>query len=284
MQIKSVAILANPRAGTGKATDLSGWLQDQLKQKNISSTIFTNEWPTTTLLDQFTDCWIIGGDGTINYFINHYSNCKLPLALFNGGTGNDFAWKLYGNLNDPQKLNLILNSSPKLIDAAKVNDRLYINCLGVGFDGEVLQSMKAIRFIGGHYGYLLAVIYKLFGFRESTISITSETEKWEAPFLLAMVVNSSRAGGGFYIAPPAEVNDGLLNMVLCQKLPLWKRLWYLPIIKSGKHLALPFVIPRLVKKINIRSQKELPIQMDGELFFANNLEIQVLPNQFLFRY
>ena len=54
MQIKSVAILANPRAGTGKATDLSGWLQDQLKQKNISSTIFTNEWPTTTLLDQFT--------------------------------------------------------------------------------------------------------------------------------------------------------------------------------------------------------------------------------------
>ena len=144
--------------------------------------------------------------------------------------------------------------------------------------------MKAIRFIGGHYGYLLAVIYKLFGFKENTITIETATEKWEAPFLLAMVVNSSRAGGGFYIAPPAEVNDGLLNMVLCQKLPLWKRVWYLPIIKYGKHMTLPFVIARWVKKFNITSSKVLPIQMDGELFFADKLEIQVLSNQFLFRY
>ena len=99
-----------------------------------------------------------------------------------------------------------------------------------------------------------------------------------------MVVNSSRAGGGFDIAPTAEINDGALNMVLCKKLPIWKRLWYLPIIKSRKHLTLPFVIHKLGTHFNIQCEKELPIQMDGELFFANKLEIKVLPKQFLFRY
>jgi hypothetical protein len=89
--------------------------------------------------------------------------------LFDGGTGNDFAWKLYGDISLEERMNLIISANPKSIDAGKVNDKLYINCLGVGFDGEILQSMKAIRFIGGQYGYLLAVLYKIFRFKETTI-------------------------------------------------------------------------------------------------------------------
>ena len=284
MQIKSVAILANPIAGSGKATKIANQLQQFLAYKNIANTVYTRHWPTNDLLTEFSDCWIIGGDGTINYFINQYPNCKSCISLFNGGTGNDFAWKLYGDTSLEERINLILSATPKLIDAGKVNDKLYINCLGVGFDGESLQSMKASRFIGGHYGYLLAVLYKIFRFKETTIKIESESENWYEKFLLAMVVNSSRAGGGFDIAPTAEINDGALNMVLCKKLPIWKRLWYLPIIKSGKHLTLPFVIHKLGTHFNIQCEKELPIQMDGELFFANKLEIKVLPKQFLFRY
>jgi YegS/Rv2252/BmrU family lipid kinase len=284
MLITSVAILANPIAGSGKAASIASKLQEVLTNYHISNTVYIRQWPTHELLDEFSDCWIIGGDGTINYFINHYPHCKSCISLFDGGTGNDFAWKLYGNISLEQKIKLLLSATPKLIDAGQVNDKLYINCLGVGFDGEILQSMKAIRFIGGHYGYLLAVLYKIFRFRETTIKIKSETESWHEKFLLAMVVNSSRAGGGFNIAPPAEINDGALNMVLCKKLPIWKRLWYLPIIKSGKHLALPFVVHQLGKHFTIQCEQELPIQMDGELFFASQLEIKVLSNQFLFRF
>jgi YegS/Rv2252/BmrU family lipid kinase len=284
MQIKSVAILANSKAGSGKAAKIAQKLAKVVTENNIPYTLFIAIWPSAELLETFSDCWVIGGDGTINYFINQYPHCKSCISLFDGGTGNDFAWKLYGNTSLEQKIHLILSTTPKLIDAGKVNDKLYINCLGVGFDGEILQSMKAIRFIGGHYGYLLAVLYKIFSFKETNLHIKCATEHWNEKFLLAMVVNSSRAGGGFNIAPPAEINDGELNMVLCKRMPIWKRLMYLPIIKSGKHLALPFVIHKLGKKFTIQSEKELPIQMDGELFFAKDLEIEVLAKQFLFRY
>lgn len=284
MQIKSIALLGNPKAGKGKSNHIANWLKEKLYTKNIPSTVYSTNWPTENELNTFSDCWIIGGDGTINYFINNYPNCKLPLALFNGGTGNDFAWKLYGSISIESKFEHVMNATPKRIDAGKVNEYLFINCLGIGFDGEIVQSMNAIRFLGGVIGYQLAVLYKIITFKESKIKIETVDEQWDEKLLLALIVNSPRAGAGFYIAPTAEINDGELNMVLCKKMPVWKRLFYLPIIKKGKHLHYPFIIHRLGKQFSIDIKKELPIQMDGELFHSRRLNVEILPGQFLFRY
>ena len=282
MQISNVAILENPAAGKGRAIQLSAWLKRQLHVKNITCTVFNEKWPSS--FDEFSDIWIIGGDGTINYFINHYPDCQLPLALFKGGTGDDFAWKLYGEISKEEQLELILKSTPQYVDAGKFNETLFINCLGVGFDGAVLESMSTIRFIGGHFGYLLEVIKKIFSFKEHSFIITADEEKWTEEFLLVMINNSSRAGGGFFVAPNASINDGKLDMVLCKKLPVLKRLKYLPIIEKGKHLHLPFIVHHLGEKFSIQCNNEIPVQVDGELLFAKELKVEVLPKQFLFRY
>lgn len=282
MQISSVAILENPKAGKGRSGQIAGWLSNELAARSINTVIFRESWPDN--FDTFSDIWLIGGDGTINYFINHYPHCHKPIALFKGGTGNDFAWKLYGDSSDAEQLEQVLNAGPKYIDAAKCNDMLFINCLGVGFDGEIIRCMNAIRLLGGHLGYLLAVILKIFTFREYTFRISTIKETWNEPFLLVMVVNSSRAGGGFSVAPDAEINDGKLDMVLCKKLPVLKRLKYLPVIKKGKHMHLPFVIHRMQEKCSIQCNREMPVQVDGELLLAKELLIEVLPAKFLFRY
>ncbi len=281
-QIRSVAILENPKAGKGGSAKLSGWLCDELAARSIPYNLFKEHWPQH--FKDFSDIWLIGGDGTVNYFINHYPNCDKPIAIFKGGTGNDFAWKLYGDKSDAAQLEQVWNAVPTYIDAAKFNDTLFINCLGVGFDGEIIHSMKTIRFLGGHLGYLLAVVLKIFSFREYTLHITTIDETWNEPFLLAMIVNSSRAGGGFFIAPDAAIHDGKLNMVLCKKLPVWKRLKYLPVIKSGKHMHLPFIVHRMQEKFMIQCEKEMAIQIDGELRYAKELLVEVLPSKFLFRY
>jgi diacylglycerol kinase family enzyme len=282
-KITSVAILTNTQSGKHKGENTAQWLNSKLSILGIQSSIFTNDWPSNETLHSFTDCFIIGGDGTINFFINRYPDCKIPLVLFNGGTGNDFAWKLYGGLSNEALLESIFQRTPQYIDAGKVNDRLYINCLGIGFDGEIVASMKTIRFIGGHFGYLLAVMYKILFFKESFLKIRTAEQQIEGYFLLALFVNSSRAGGGFFIAPTAQINDGYLDMVLANQMPVWKRLWYLPIIKKGKHLHYPFITHQLGKTFTIESDNPLPIQLDGELFYAKKLEICNLSNQFLFR-
>ncbi len=282
--ITNVAILANPKAGGGKAMMTANWLGAALTKKKISFSIYSAQWPNEEKLNNFSDCWVIGGDGTINYFINQYPTCKLNLALFNGGTGNDLAWKLYGNSNLTERFYQVLQATPKNIDAGIVNSKLYINCMGVGFDGEIIKSMKTIRFLGGTVGYMLAVIIKILGFNEKEFSIQTEKGHFHGKYLLALIVNSSRAGGGFYIAPDAKINDGLLDMVLCDALPIWKRIIYLPIIKGGKHMHLPFVKKSLGKAFSIQCKEEMPIQVDGELIFAKDIQVNVLENQFRFRY
>lgn len=282
MPITAIAILENTAAGNGDVSRIAHWLSVELTNRQIVSSIFNQQWPVS--LAEYSDIWLIGGDGTINYFINHYPDCDKPIALFKGGTGNDFAWKLYGDCSIAEQLEKVLIAKPQLIDAGKFNNTLFINCIGIGFDGEIIRSMNAIRFLGGHVGYLLAVILKIFSFREYTFSIHTKNEHWKEKFLLVMVGNSSRAGGGFIIAPDAAINDGELNMVLCKKLSVWKRLRYLPIIKKGKHMHLPFVIHRPGFQFSIHSEKEMSVQADGELLFAKDIEVSIIPGKFLFKF
>ena len=84
-----IAIATNTLAGSGKAVKLAAAIQTILTKKKITSQIFTEkEWDNR--LYQFDQVWIAGGDGTVNYFVNQYNDIKIPLCIFNGGTGNDF--------------------------------------------------------------------------------------------------------------------------------------------------------------------------------------------------
>lgn len=282
MKPSAVAILENPRAGKGHAGALSGWLLQELSKRSIPARAYRDPWPEN--FDAYSDIWLIGGDGTINYFINRYPGCDKALALFKAGTGNDFAWKLYGNKNHAAQLEQVLEARTRQVDAGSCNGQLFINCLGLGFDGEVIRSMRSIRLLGGHIGYLLAVMKKIFGFREHRFSIQCSEGRWQQEFLLAMIVNSSRAGGGFFVAPDASIEDGKLDMVLAGKLSLLKRLRYLPVIKRGQHMHLPFIIHKQVSSCQISCDVEMAIQADGELLHAQHLNIEILPGKFSFRY
>lgn len=280
--IQSIAILVNPLAGKGESLKFDAWLEKELIKKGIHYQVFKNNWPED--FDDFSDIWIMGGDGSINYFINQFPNCKTPLALFKTGTGNDFSWKLYGDISNEAIFEKVLISDPKPVDVGKCNNTLFINSFGIGFDGEILESMNAIRFLGGHIGYMVAVVLKILIFREKRFKIKLENESWDDQFLLLIINNSSRAGGGFKITPNASINDGLLDLCLCKKLSLLQRFRYLPVLKSGAHTGLPFVILRQGKSFQIQAEKTMAIQVDGELLNAKEVQVDILPKQFNFRY
>jgi diacylglycerol kinase (ATP) len=277
-----IAIVVNPKAGKGKSLLLMQQLQQLLQQRAITFQSFTDEWPSS--FDGFTDVWIVGGDGTLNYFINHYPNIQLPLSIFKGGTGNDFAWKLYGDVSTKQQLEIVLSSAPQLVDAAKCNEFLFINGVGIGFDGEVLKQMKAVRFIGGHLGYYLIVLKKILSFKESFFKISGNDLQLNKKLLLVMINNSSRTGGGFHVSPKASINDGLLNLITSDSLSIIQRFFYLPKIEKGNHLNLPFIQHHIGEQFSINCSEELPAQLDGELIVAKQFEFTVLKKHFLFRY
>ena len=125
-------------------------------------------------------------------------------------------------------------------------------------------------------GYLFVVIKKIFSFKEFSFRITTGEKPLNNKFLLVIINNSSRTGGGFMVSPKASLTDSKLDMVLCEQLPVLKRLRYLPIIEKGKHLELPFIHYSHEDSVKIECDKELYAQIDGELISGRSFDIKVI--------
>ena len=276
---QNICILINPKSGKGSSVKTGDWLAAKLTSMSVSFELWTTPWPES--LEGFTEIWIIGGDGTINYFINKYSTNVLPLGFFKGGTGNDLAWNLYGDCTLEENFEKVWHGLPQRIDAAICNDRMFVNSSGIGFDGEVLKSIHQIRWLGGHLGYLAVVLKKIFSYKERCVRISIDNEKITGKYLLMIVNNSKRTGGGFMVTPTAQLNDGLLDFMLCEPLSVFRRLRYLPVIEKGRHLSLPFIRYSLVQKIVIECKSELFAQLDGELIAASTFSFKIIPGKLI---
>jgi diacylglycerol kinase (ATP) len=210
---KNIAILCNLLAGAGRAASLAKKVTDELSNRQILHSFFKENWPAD--FNDFTDVWIVGGDGTLNYFINHYPDIKLPLVIFNGGTGNDFHWLLYGKMSFEEQLQLALSAAPKPIDLGRCNERFFINGVGVGFEGEVAKSLTGKKKKPGKTSFLAMILRKIFSYRSASYRITIDDKPIpESKFLMIDISNGSRAGGGFHIAPQAKADDGLFEVIM----------------------------------------------------------------------
>jgi diacylglycerol kinase (ATP) len=279
---KNIAILCNPLAGNGKAIELAEEIYLELSDKNIRNKIFKKQWPI--YLINFTDIFIVGGDGTLNYFINQYQDIRLPLVIFNGGTGNDFHWLLYGKKTLKEQLEFVLHTPPKAVDIGKCNTKLFINGVGIGFDGSVAKSLTNKKKRPGKTSFLIAILKKIFNYRSKFYRILSAEKKDSGNKLLIGVANGRRAGGGFHIAPEAAADDGFFDVILVDAIKPFKRLKYLPVIEKGKHLNLPFIRYFKTKKIQIESNDLMDIHLDGEYYSDDKVLIEILPGKLLFRY
>ena len=266
-----IAVLYNRRSAKGKAMKIA----ESLYAINDKLRLFSDDiWPDH--INSYSEVWLIGGDGTVNFFINKYPNTNIPLVIFPGGTGNDIHWKLYGNLNWKDQYRIMDTLHATKVDIGYCNQYRFLNGIGIGFDGEVLKSMKAIRSIGGHLGYLLVVLKNIFTFKEVNYHFNYNGKSFYQTCLLLSIANSSRTGGGFLVSPLADMRDGKLNLFYCKPLGYLKRLFALPKVEKGTHLTLPFVEHEFVDEITIKAPHRVAAQVDGELIESELFHIRVV--------
>jgi len=280
---KNISIVCNRLAGGGRAVALGQRITAELLSRNIKHSLHVMDWPEN--FNSFTDVWIIGGDGTLNYFFNKYPGVSLPLVVFNGGTGNDVHSLLYKSKNFEEQLEIALTATPKLIDAGRCNQKYFMNGVGIGFEGSVAKSLSGKnKTKTGKAAFMSTILRKVFFYSSKKYKTISDEYKVEGQSLLISVMNGHRAGGGFHIAPSSSIDDGLLDVVMVEKLHPFRRLRWLPVIEKGKHLQLPFIKHFRTKKLIITSERQMDTHLDGEYYTAKRLEIEVLPAKYLFRY
>jgi len=280
---KNIAIVCNKLAGNGRSVTIAGRLAEELQQRSIRHRLYIEDWPNDLLT--FTDTWIVGGDGTLNYFFNKYPGIRSPLVVFNGGTGNDVYSLLYKNISFEDQLEIALNEMPKPIDAGKCNDKYFINGVGIGFEGAVAKSLiNKKKTKKGKAAFMGTILQKVFFYSSKKYEANANEYKMNGQRLLISVMNGHRAGGGFHIAPSSAIDDGLLDIVIVERLNPFRRLRWLPVIEKGKHLHLPFIKYFRTKKLIVTSNEAMDTHLDGEYYSAKRLEIEILPGKYLFRY
>jgi diacylglycerol kinase (ATP) len=277
---KNIALIINPLHQ--KALAVGDEIAIILKQKNIEHSIFSTNWPVEWT--DFTEAWIVGGDGTLNYFINHYPQLYLPMAIFKGGTGNDFQWLLYGEISVAEQVEKVLQASLKKVDAGYCNNQLFINGVGIGFDGKVVQDLLGKKKWNARLSYYKIVLRNILFFKEFLCTVSTETFNWGKKCLMLSVANGRRYGGGFNVNPDGLINDARLDVYIIGHVTPLMRFKYLPLIEKGTHINLPVVTYLKTGSIHIKAAGIVPAHVDGEYFDASEFVIECLPAKFLFLY
>jgi diacylglycerol kinase (ATP) len=277
---KHIALICNPTFENEKALKTADDVAKLLRQKEIRTSIFIKEWPTAW--DGITGAWIFGGDGTLYHFINQYPDIQIPLSAFRAGSGNDFHWMLYGDISHAEQTERLLQGNTQAIDAGTCNGKLFLNGVGIGFDGAIVKDLLGKKKVAGKSSYLITILKNIIAYREGFYNIDLGSKGLSQDCFMISVANGQRYGGGFKVAPRASLIDGLLDVNIISKVSPFKRLKLLPVVERGEHLDLPVVSYHQKEKLIIKTSTEVHAHLDGEYLFAKEFHFNVLPKKFVF--
>jgi diacylglycerol kinase (ATP) len=212
----------------------------------------------------------LGGDGTWSNVARGILDAGRDtcLALLAGGTGNDLAQNIGAPAHDVRAtLDLVFSGSPRRIDVGYVNATPFLNSCGVGFDVAVIQALPRAGSSLGRSAYLLTAGRKLWRYR--AIAVNGER------FLVIVIGNGARFGGGMLLAPGAATDDGLLDLVAVRDVGPIARVRALLAAPRGKHLKLPAVEHARSARFDLRFESAPLYEVDGELVQADRCELAV---------
>ena len=225
-----------------------------------------------------SEIWVSGGDGTLHLFINSLpvEMWSLPVAIIPTGSGNDFIKNYLKDATTIEhSLQVALARKTMPCDVWQCNGRLFIHGFGVGFDGQVVESMTGENSpLRGFLAYYFQIIRLLMTYREKEFTVTVGDTVYKQPCFLITAGNSTTFGGGFTVTPNAKLNDGQLDVCIISKVPKLMRPFWMRKVEKGTHLKLSVVKYFNADKITIETPLKIPAHIDGELLHGNLFEIE----------
>ncbi|TCS91984.1 diacylglycerol/lipid kinase family protein [Hazenella coriacea] len=284
--------IVNPISGNGRGKGIWGEIQKALDEKEIPYQVRVTEYQghavliTQEAVEQggFRAVIAVGGDGTVHEVGNCLAGTQLPLGYIPAGTGNDFATAEKIPSQPLQALERILKHEARAIDTAKVNGKVIIGFIGIGFDAQVTQHVNgsSLKKWLGKFSYLVGVFRTFFRFRPArfTLQIDEEAFTYDDVWLAA-ISNIPNYGGGMMINPGAINDDGILQVCCVYQISRFELLRMFPTVYWGTHTSHPSVALHQGAKVRIQADPPLPVQIDGEIYGETPMTIEIQPKSLL---
>ena len=244
-----------------------------ITEKQMEATEFVKKMcESTTDPMRFYAC---GGDGTIKEVaagLVGFDHAELGIIPM--GTGNDFV-RNFEHTEMFFDIDAQLDGETRKIDLLKYNDKYAINIINTGFDCEVAKQAGVNRrsvFVPNSLAYPAGILQKITQFDTAIVNgkiyLDGKLHKGDK-FQACVFANGRYYGGGYFAAPAAEQNDGIIDCCVIDKIPLMTFIKILGDYKAGSHLTNP-KIPRIFaykkcEKVEIHFDRPTDISVDGEI-------------------
>ncbi|HUZ56519.1 MAG TPA: diacylglycerol kinase family protein [Streptosporangiaceae bacterium] len=233
----------------------------------------------------------VGGDGLAGALAGVASAGGASYGLIPVGRGNDLAGVL-GIPSDPAAAARVLAAGQlRQIDLIAAGtpgqpEVIVAGSVYAGIPAIAGEIANATRWLGGSLVYQVAALRALARWRPATftVEIAGAGEPDEFDGYAVVVANCAYFGAGMQVAPPAVIDDGVLDVVLMRHAPKLTFVRALMKIKDGSHVTLPQISLERGAEVTITMSRDLPAAADGEplscatpLAAGTPLRIRALP-------
>ena len=206
----------------------------------------------------------LGGDGLVGPVAGALRGRESALAIIPGGRGNDFA-RVLGIPKEPAAAaRSAVEGGERMVDVASVNGVPYVGIASLGFDSECNRIANETRFVRGNLVYLYAALRALIAWRPATFTVTIDGERHVLEGFSVAAANSKAFGGGMFMAPAAELDDGLLDVVTISGEDKLAYLRGVPSVFKGKHVEREQVTVLRGAVIDVESDRQFDVYADGD--------------------
>lgn len=227
----------------------------------------------------------IGGDGTMHELINgmlsRKDGKKIPIGLITGGTGNSFMHDM--NCLDPVvAAKRIITRRLRKIDVAKVDaagEIIYgFNIVGWGLPTDINIMAEKLRWLGGQR-YNVASIIEVIKNKRRLAKICMEGRTIAGDYGFILGCNTIHTGNAMKMAPLAQIDDGLIDLLIVRKAGRLKLLSLFSKIFKGGHIGDPVVVYHQVKDFSIVPLEDYILNIDGELIGSTPIHVKMLQKE-----
>ena len=229
-----------------------------------------------------------GGDGTLNEVVAGAAGFdNVAVTVFSGGSGNDFV-KLFSEPKAFFDLERLLDADETTFDLIDCNGDLSLNICSVGLDARIgtdVANYKRIPLLSGFRAYAVSTLINLFrGISQHyVVEVAGETVDAEQTMICAC--NGRFYGGGFNPVPEADPCDGLLDILLVNKVSLLQVAQVIGKYKNGRYKELPNLVRHFrTDRLLVRCDKPNAIQIDGESRVSDVMDVRISDKKLRFFY
>jgi YegS/Rv2252/BmrU family lipid kinase len=220
---------------------------------------------------------VMSGDGLIGQVGGALAGGETPIGLIPAGRGNDLA-RVLGIPADAQgAVDVLAAGRERAIDVGEANGGRFLGIASCGMDSDANRIANEARVLSGRLVYAYAAIRALIQWRPARFSVVAAGERHEMLGYSVAAANSRAYGGGMLVAPNAELDDGLLDVVLTAQVGKLRFLASLPKVFKGEHLQLEGVSVIRAAEVEISADRPFAVYADGERIAELPALVRLLP-------